>query len=399
MAWRNIGRNRRRTAVTVGAIALALFSMVVFTGLLQGMLADMEDTVTEIEIGDVQIHTADYLNKPSIYELVEGVDVLIAALEEAGFRTSPRLLGGGLVAARESSAGAQFRGVDVALDARVSDISARIDDGQWLDPDDPLGAVVGWRLARVLDLGVGDELVALSQAADGSMANDLFTVRGILATVGDAVDRAGVFVNAATFREFFVLPDGVHEIVVRRPASVDLPVAAETVRGLAPGLDTKSWRELLPTLATYFDTARQSILIVSAVVYIVIAILILNAMLMAVFERIREFGVLKALGFEPGRVMSLILAESALQTGLAIAIGLTLAVPTLWYLAEFGIDTGRLGGTAVMGMTFASILYGTVTPATVVGPVLTLVLLVALGVIYPALKAARISPVEAMRYQ
>ena len=399
MAWRNIGRNRRRTAVTVAAMTLALFALVVYTGMLQGMLDDMEQSVVEIEVGDLQIHTVDYLDNPSIYELVDSVDALVSALEDAGFRASPRLVGGGLVAARDSSAGASMRGVDVRVDAQVSEISQRVADGRWLDPADPQGVVVGRRLAGALGLRVGDELVALSQATDGSMANDLFSVRGVLEGIGDSIDRSAVFLNETTFREFYVLPEGAHEIVVRRPADVELAVAAETVRALTPGLDIKSWRELLPTLATMMDSAQQAIQIVAVVVYIVIAILILNAMLMAVFERIREFGVLKALGVGPGQVMSLILVESGLQTGLAVAIGLTLAAPTLWYLAQTGIDTGALGGTSMLGVSFVPIWYATVTPATVAGPVLILVVLVLLAVIYPVLKAARISPVAAMRHQ
>ena len=154
-------------------MTLALFALVVYTGMLQGMLDDMEQTVVEVEVGDLQIHTIDYLDNPSIYELIERVDTLIPALEDAGFRASPRLVGGGLVAARESSAGASLRGVDVAVDAQVSEISRRVADGRWLDPSDPQGVVVGRRLAGALGLRVGDELVALSQASDGSMANDL----------------------------------------------------------------------------------------------------------------------------------------------------------------------------------------------------------------------------------
>ncbi len=399
MAWRNIGRNRRRTAVTVGAMAFGLYAMVIWFGMLQGLLDDMEETVVEVELGDLQIHAATYLDDPSLYTDIDDADALLSGLEAAGFRASARLVGAGLAAAHDSAAGASLRGIDVQANARVSVISTRLAEGTWLGDRDPAGVVVGRRLARALDLTVGDELVILSQTTDGGIANDLYAVRGILDTVGDSVDRSAVFLTEAAFRELFVMPQGAHEIVVRKPDDLELAAALEAVQGLAPGLDTRSWRSLVPTLATYLDSARQMMGILSAIIYIVVAILILNAMLMAVFERIREFGVLKALGVEPRQVLSLIFAESALQTGLALAIGLSLAVPTLWYLAEFGIDTGALGGVSVIGATFATVWQATVSPATFATPSLTLIALVLLAVIYPAMKAARISPVEAMRHQ
>ena len=399
MAWRNIGRNRRRTVVTVGAMAFGLYAMVVWFGMLQGLLNDMEETVVEVELGDLQIHAPTYLDDPSLYTDIDDVDALLARLEAAGFRASARLLGAGLAAAHDSAAGASLRGIDVAANARVSVIATRLADGAWLDEGDPAGVVVGRRLARALDLGVGDELVVLSQTTDGGIANDLYTVRGILESVSDGIDRTAVFLTDAAFRELFVMPEGAHEVVVRKPEDLELAAALETVRGLAPDLDTQSWRALVPTLATYLDSARQMMGIISAIVYIVVAILILNAMLMAVFERIREFGVLKALGVEPRQVLSLIFAESALQTGLALALGLALSLPTLWYLMEFGIDTGALGGVSVIGATFATVWQAAASPFTFVTPALTLVLLVLLAAAYPALKAARISPVEAMRHQ
>ena len=399
MAWRNIGRNRRRTAATVGAMAFGLYAMVIWFGMLQGMLNDMEETVVEVELGDLQIHAPTYLDDPSLYTDIDNVDALLSRLEAAGFRASARLVGAGLAAAHDSAAGASLRGIDVQGNAGVSVISTRLAEGAWLDDDDPAGVVVGRRLARTLDLAVGDELVVLSQTTDGAIANDLYAVRGILDSVSDGIDRSAVFLTDAAFRELFVMPAGAHEIVLRKPDDLELTAALEAAQVLAPDLDTQSWRSLVPTLATYLDSARQMMAIISAIIYIVIAILILNAMLMAVFERIREFGVLKALGVEPRQVLSLIFAESALQTGLALAIGLALSLPTLWYLVEYGIDTGALGGVSVIGATFATVWQAAVSPATFVTPSMTLILLVLLAVIYPALKAARISPVEAMRHQ
>ena len=152
----------------------------------------------------------------------------------AGFRASPRLVGGGLAAAGVSAAAASLRGVNVRDDARVSAISTRLAEGTWLDEDDPAVVVVGRRLARTLDLELGGELIVLSQATDGSIANDLYAVRGILGSVSESVDRSTVFLTEAAFRELFVMPSGAHRIVVRKPDDLELRLAVETVRGLPP---------------------------------------------------------------------------------------------------------------------------------------------------------------------
>jgi ABC-type lipoprotein release transport system permease subunit len=223
------------------------------------------------------------------------------------------------------------------------------------------------------------------------MANDLFVIRGVLLGVGEGVDRAGVFMTEEAFRRFFAFPAGTHEIILRRPADMTLEAFAASVARLAPGERVETWRELSPTLASMLDSARGVMMMVFLIVYIAIGILILNAMLMAVFERIREFGVLKAIGYAPTQVLLIIFGETAIQVGLSIAVGLALAVPGLWYLVHVGIDMGRLGGLAMMGVVLDPIWRGVVAPDVITGPLITLLVIVAVATAYPAAKAAWIS--------
>ncbi len=403
MAWRNLWRNGRRTLVTVGAMTLALWAMVLYTSLMQGMLGSMESTLLDVELGEIQIHADGYLERPSIWERIEDPDALLQALDETGLRSSARLLGGALVASGDASTGAVLKGLRPERDAQVSDVYQRLDRGEWLDPFDPMGVVLGYRLARTLGIDVGDELVALSQATDGSMANDLFLVRGVLESLSEETDRATVFLVEDQFRSFFTLEDGAHQVIVRSGEGQDLAAAAGVVEQAAassvPGVEVKSWRDLLPGIANILDSAQAAVQVVAFVVYVVIAILILNAMLMAVFERIREFGVLKAIGVSPRRVLALILIEGALQAALAIVIGLVASLPALWFVTARGIDVGQLGGTAIMGVSMDQVWTGAVSPATIAGPVMILLFIVGLAVLFPAVKAARISPIEAIHHQ
>lgn len=399
MAWRNVWRNRRRSLVTVAATTLAFTVMILYSSLVQGYLAAMERNVLDLELGDVQVHAPEFRDDASLYSSIPESDELLRRFDEQGYAASARLLGFGLGASDESSAGVQIRGLDVARDQTVSRIAERMRDGEWLDAADSYGVVIGTQLARTLVVGPGDELILLSQASDGSMANDLFVVRGVLLGVGEGVDRAGVFVTEEAFRRFFAFPTGAHEIILRRPPNVELEAFAASVAELAPGERVETWRELSPTLASMLESARGVMMMVFLIVYIAIGILILNAMLMAVFERIREFGVLKAIGYAPTQVLLIIFGETAVQTGLAVAIGFALAVPGLWYLVNVGIDMGRLGGMAMMGVVLDPIWRGVVGPDVITGPLVTLLVIVALATLYPAAKAAWISPVRAIHHR
>jgi putative ABC transport system permease protein len=407
LAWRNVWRNRRRTGITIGAMVLALVMELLYSGMVGGLVAGMEDDVVEFDLGDVQVLPQGYLTRPSIYDTVPETDAIIDELEAAGYRAAPRLYGGGLAGAGDASSGVQLVGLDPVRDARTLALSEAVGQGEWLDPADPTGVLVGRGLARTLDVGLGDEIVVLSQGADGSVANELFHVRGILMSVAASMDRGAIVMPAPTFREMMVLPEGGHRIIVRRPEGVELldaraQVAAIAARHVpADGLpvDTMTWRELNPMLATYLQSVESVVVVFYFIIYFAVGILILNAMLMAVFERIREFGVLKAIGYGPLQVLGMMVAEGMLQALVATVAGLVLAAPGMWYLSTYGIDVGILGGMAMAGLTMPAVWMGAFTVQSAITPIVMLFFISFGAVIYPAVKAARIAPVEAMHHQ
>lgn len=400
MAWRNVWRNSRRTLAAVAASSLGLWSLIVYSGLMGGYIERMERHILDVELGDIQIHHAEYLEDPSLYRRIEKSDELITALEAEELAAAPRLLGSGLAAAGDNSAGISLFGIDVERDAAVSKVGKSVAEGQWLDPAVPGEVVIGRRLAQILGIELGGEIVLLSQGADGSMANDLYTVRGVLGSVSAQVDRGGVYMVDEAYRELMAVPDGVHQIIVRRPRSGTLDAAAVAARGIAVDEDVQTWRELKPTMASMLDSAKGGMMAMFFIVYAAIGIVILNAMLMAVFERVREFGVLKAIGVSPGGVLRLIYLETVIQTGLAIAIGVGLALPANWYLTTVGLDlTSSLENVSVMGSAIDPIWISKVDSSTYIAPIVALVVIVSLAVVYPALRAAFIKPITAMRHQ
>ncbi|MDG2071038.1 MAG: FtsX-like permease family protein [Pseudomonadales bacterium] len=401
MAWRNVWRNTRRSGVTIAAMTFSLLMMICTTSFYEGLIVKMEANIIEVEMGDIQIHVKDYLNKPSIYGSIEGAHDIAEALEAKRYQTSQRYLGSGLVASSETSSGAALFGVNVSDDADVSLVFERVTDGKWLNVSESRGVVIGRLLARTLGVTIDDELVLLGQAADGSMANDLYRVRGILGSISEVTDRRGVFMLADSFVDFYAMWGGAHRLVVRRPVGTELLEALAEVKEITVGqaLEIKSWRELSPILATMIDSALQLLQLGFLVIYVAVVILLLNAMLMAIFERIREFGIMKAIGVSPGSVLQLILIEGAIQALVAVVLALLLSVPALWYLVNVGIDLGSLGGVSMMGMSLDPVWQGVVSAKTFAMPLTTMLIIIVLGILYPAIKAARITPLEAIHHQ
>ncbi len=401
LASRNVLRNWHRSLVTTSAMAFACIIMIFFGTLMEGMVVGSERQAVILNQGDIQIHAKGYRDDPDIYNTIKNSDYLTTTIRTKGFNSTTRRYGFGLVASEGNSAGVQLSGLDLVYEPQVTEIYKHVMTGQWLDKNDPFGVVIGKKLARLLDVKIGGELVYIGQTADGYMANEIFKVRGILKSISASIDNSSVFLSDKTLIEMLSLPDGAHEIVImRKDRNTDLVAATKIISALAPEYEILNWRELMPVIARFLDTADIQSLVMLIFTYIAVASVILNAMLMSVFERIHEFGIMKAIGVTPAQSVKLIYAETLLQTTFASIIGLSIG----WSLSSYFVTNGINMSSMSSDFTFAGIAlepiwYTAITFKTLFNPVFFLFVIAILSVIYPAIKVAKIKVVDAIHYQ
>ena len=402
LASRNVYRHRHRSIVTTLAMAFACTMMIVFAALLDGFRIGSERNVVSMNTGDIQIHQPDYRDDPDIYSLIEQAGAIVEQHQQLGFYATVRLFAYGLMASDESSSGVQLRGIELETEPTVTDIDQHVMTGQWLSGDDPHGVVIGKKLSKLLDVGLGDELIFVGQTADGYMANDRFEIRGILKSVSAAIDNGGVFMSNTMLRELITLPKGAHEIVLmRHDRTTDLAaVTAQVKSRVGEQLEVMNWQQLMPIINRFIETAHLQTLIMMIFTYIAVGSVVLNAMLMSVFERIHEFGIMKAIGVKPQQLIVLIYIEMFIQTFLAVLLALGAGSVLSWYIQENGLDMSSLAdGISFAGLAFDPVWYAALTSNALMMPSVFLFIIAAIAVIYPAIKVAVIQPVEAIHHQ
>ena len=401
IASRNILRNWHRTVVTTLAMAFAGFIMILFAALMKGMLQTSERNAVTMDVGDIQIHAQGYREDPDLYKRIKTPEPLLQKLDQTGFLAAPRLYGFALAASGTTSSGVQLRGLNVEREKRVTQIHQHLLEGEWLSDEQSNGVVIGRKLARTLGVGLGDEVILVGQATDGSMANDLYSVRGILKSVGDAVDRGGFFMLENSFRDLMVLPEGSHEIAIMRPdRTIDLNKETEKIIAFAKGYEVLNWKQIRPVIARILEMADAQLWIMILITYIAVAMVVLNAMLMGVLERIHEFGIMKAIGVKPVQLLILIYFEAILQ----VFIASVLAVGFGWWASDYyqvhGIDLSNMAtSTSFGGVAMDPIWYAYVTPDALYTPIIFLWGMTFIAVLYPAIKAAVTIPVKAIYYR
>ena len=397
MAFRNMFRQKRRsilTALTMGG-GVALFAMALGMG--DGSYDYIIDTFTRTRTGHVQIHAADYLDRPSIYKVIAAPDELgkvIDATPEARAWT-PRVFASALGFVDTKTSGVQVMGVDPLRETEATGLGDRVVAGRFLGAAPRDEVLISPGLAAAVEAGIGDELALIAQAADRSIANMLYTVVGFLGD--DSPLERVAYLHIDTAREFLALGDSAHEIAILLSGHGKAEGAARDIRAAVADdtLDVQPWQVVERLFYEAMQTDKQGSWVSVIVIMVIVAVGVLNAVLMAILERSREYAVLRALGTQPWTVFRLIVLET-LFIGIASIVGGTVVgLAGNWYLSRNGIS---LGDSAVEygGMMFDRVL-GAVTWQTIWAPAVVTLCTAILVSVAPALRAMRIQPATGMR--
>ncbi len=401
LAWRNIWRNYRRSLIILAAISVGLAGTVVSQGFMTGMGRQMVENAIGSHIGDLQIHRKGYHINPVIALTLSGGDTLLKMVQATpGVRVAaPRVLNTGLASSPEASAGVLVVGIDPTLEPRITYISRRIVAGRYLETGDSLVVVIGKALARKLQVQLGEKVVLMGQSLGPELGSGAFRVVGIFETVSSSFDRGTVFVPIGAAQTMFSLGDRISEVVLRVTSQDRL---AGVQRSLQSRLDPDryevlSWHDVAPILVKEYEVFQQFMYLFYLIIFVAVGFGVVNTMLMAVFERVHELGVLMAMGARPALVFRMILWESAFLGLLGVGTGNLVTFPLIAVLKARGVDLSIFADT-LSGMGLGTLIYPFLTTTDVVGAAVAVVIITVAASVYPALKAARLRPVEAMRF-
>lgn len=402
MAWRNVWRYRRRSLLTILTIALGLAFNILMRGIGDGFHEQMVDNSVRAGIGHIEIHHSGYQHDPALLKTLADPALVRKVVPQTphlrGF--SFRVLGDGLASTAENSTGVRIIGIDPAAERTVSTIDRAIIAGGFLDKGTSRPILIGERLSQSLSAHLHDKIVLLVQAADGSMGAQLFRVAGIFRSGSPDLDRGVVYLLRQDAQSLFALGDRVTEAALLLDSSQAVADAEQFLNQRLAGtpVEVLPWYVVEPFLRQFIDLDDAFFYVIVLILFIVISVGILNTVMMSVLERVREFGVMMALGTKPGQIVRLVMQESAALAVVAVAVGAVLGSVATILFAYYGIDLSHYAaGASALGIT-TTVIHPELTLRNLVVSDLSVMIVVLTVALYPAIKAAGLRPVEAIRH-
>lgn len=395
-AWRNLWRNRRRTLITLAVVAVGVWSVIAFNSLIRAWADSALAGSLKNMTGEAQIHAPGYLDDPDMrrsFPMPSGA--LAAYLKSPAIRSwAPRVRTPAIVQSEYETLPVTLVGMEPEREAGISFIADAVRRGRQLEGANDDGVLLGRHLAARLKTGVGKRVVIMANDTRGDLVQRGARVVGIYGAAPGTEDEF-LFTGLAVAQRFLHASGRLSEISLMTARTRPLDPVLVRLRALAPGLDVAGWPQLQPMTKAIHDLTEGFIYVWLWVMFALVAIGVVNTQLMAVFERMREFGLLQALGFRPGWIVLEVLLEAVQIIGIGVAVGALAAILTVASL-HGGISLGGLSaGADFLGIE--RVLYPRLETGEFVDTVIVIWVLGVLATLWPARRAARFDVIEAMR--
>lgn len=399
IAYRDLARNRRRSLLTLVAVALGVAMLVTLTGLYSGAIEDSIENNIRLQTGHLQLRDESYdEDKVSLAweDLLDDSQELAAqvqAMEDVKV-ASPVLWASGILGTSEESVGVRVLGIDP-----VSDLHQSIDDGlvagEYLQPDDRSGILLGRRLAESMGLAVGDQVSLLINTSSQQADEATFTVRGLFSTGVPNYDDMTVFLPLSKAQAFTRTEGRASAIIALLDDREQAEAIAQTLR--TPGLTLLTWRDLNQVILQAVEMSMGITYLMFLIVLAVVAVVIANTLLMSVFERVREMGILAALGMKGRQIMAMFMLEAGTLGLVGVTLGVVLGSLGVLYLATVGLHIGEVATVASAEIAYGEVLHGQFDPGATLALSVAALVIILLASLYPAWFAARLEPIDALR--
>ncbi len=398
IAWRNIWRNRLRSLVVIGSIVLGIWSGVAVGGFSFGLNAQRTRSMINNNLSHIQIHNKHWqeeqklnywLNEPSEVE-----DFLQSSEQVKSFTN--RVLINGMIASAHYTSGIKITGIDPASEARVTGLESKVDSGKYIGEKGRNPILIGMALAEKMDVRIGSKVVITFTDESGNIISSAFKVRGIYDVTSSQQEKMQVFVRNTDLLNLIGREEGSHEVALLLKNEEDLAAFKDQLKKQFPNSDIRSWKELAPELAYADELMSTMLYIIIGIIMMALSFGIINTMLMSVLERRKELGMLMGVGMSKTRLFFMILFETLLLAICGGPLGILLGYITIRWTGATGIDLGVFGkGLESLGME--SIIYPEVVTSFYFGTAAIVMIMALVSSIWPARRALKMNPVEAIR--
>jgi putative ABC transport system permease protein len=402
MAWRNVWRNKRRTSIALIAIALGLVFLAFMDGAIAGFQQAIFGNAVRLQGGNVQVHAPGYREKSKRLPLLPLADaehvVHAAQAQPQAIAASRRINTGGFVSSREATMPVVITGIEPEKEAPVGLLAENIAQGRYLASDDEDLILIGRGLADRLKVGVDDRITLVGRATHEQMRRRTMTVVGIYDLGLPEAEKQMVYVSLVEAQALFDLRDQSTEVVIALESVGQERAVTEALRAALPGYEVDSWQELNPEMKQSLDVDKQVMNIFGMVVLLIAGVGVLNLMLMAVFERTREIGLLAAMGLKRWELLVLFLLEGVLIGLLGTLVGGVLGGLVVSVTGKVGIEFSSAAEMGEMMALLGDRIYPVLAVNLLLERAVTVAIIAALASLYPAWQASKREPAEALHY-